>query len=343
MTPTPRESSTQALYRAALGPVQSEHHLRAFDRFDALGEARPSWNWAAALFTLNWLMYRRLWRMAGLYLVLVLAAGGVLWGLAWGRLPDGVTLGLAAAACVVATVLPGLYANAWLHGQLRHALVKAASEAPSLTDACELLQRRAPSLARLGVLALLNLLLAAVVIGAVWRGTRPATSLAATVTEPTRARAAPLPPSSALADPVSSAVPASPPAPEPAPVPAPPVVPPLPPPPPSPPPSAARPEPPAEAPEPVAQSVSEPIALAAPRGYGINVGLFASPANAQRTLARIRQAGLPARSDTLQLERGQRTRVRAGPFASRAEADQVADRIRALGLEAQVFRQDGRE
>ena len=63
----------------------------------------------------------------------------------------------------------------------------------------------------------------------------------------------------------------------------------------------------------------------------------------QRPLARIRQAGLPARSDTLQLERGPRTRVRAGPFASRAEADQAAARIRSLGLEAQVFRQDGRE
>lgn len=336
MTPTPRESPTQALYRAALGPVQSEHHLRAFDRFDALGEARPSWNWAAALFTLNWLMYRRLWRMAGLYLVLVLAAGGALWGLAWGRLPNGVTLGLAAAACAVATVLPGLYANAWLHGQLRHALVKAASEAPSLTDACELLQRRAPSLARLGVLALLNLLLAALVISAVWRGPRPAVPPAATVTAPTLVRAAPMPPSSALADPGSSAVAASPPAPEPAPVPVPPVL-------PAPQPSAARPELPAEVPEPVAQSVSEPIALAAPRGYGINIGLFADPANAQRTLARIRQAGLPARSDTLQLERGPRTRVRAGPFASRAEADRAAERIRALGLEAQVFRQDARE
>ena len=92
-----------------------------------------------------------------------------------------------------------------------------------------------------------------------------------------------------------------------------------------------------------AEILAEPIAVAAPRGYGINVGLFADPANARRALVRIRQAGVPARSDTLQLERGPRTRVRAGPFASRAEADQAAARIKALGLEAQVFRQDGRE
>ena len=51
-------------------------------------------------------------------------------------------------------------------------------------------------------------------------------------------------------------------------------------------------------PEPVAQSVSEPIAVPAARGYGINVGLFADPANAQRALvrntARITRHGMPA-------------------------------------------------
>ena len=66
MSTPPRESPTQALYRAALGPVQSEHHLRVFERFDSLGAAVPSWNWAAALVTLNWLIYRRLWRIATL-------------------------------------------------------------------------------------------------------------------------------------------------------------------------------------------------------------------------------------------------------------------------------------
>ncbi|HEX5388170.1 MAG TPA: SPOR domain-containing protein, partial [Burkholderiaceae bacterium] len=81
----------------------------------------------------------------------------------------------------------------------------------------------------------------------------------------------------------------------------------------------------------------------AARGYGINVGLFADPANARRALVRIRQAGVPARSDTLQLERGQRTRVRAGPFANRAQAEQAAARIKALGLDAQVFKQGANE
>ena len=335
MSTPPRESPTQALYRAALGPVQSEHHLQAFERFDDRGVSGPSWNTLAAVCTFNWLVYRRLWRIAVVYLLLVGAAVGALW---WGRhhLPDGVTLGLAGAVVLVATVIPGLFANAWLHGQLRLALVDVVRQSPSMADAADVLRQRAPSLQRLLVMCLLNLLLAALVGWQVWGSAAAQDPVAKSVVEP-------------LASP-SVVVVVTEPAPLPSPVP-------------SPAPSPATAELPTPAPtavdtvadvapptpstvpdpEPVAQSVSEPIAVAAARGYGINVGLFADPANAQRALVRIRQAGVPARSDTLQLERGPRTRVRAGPFANRAQAEQAAARIKALGLDAQVFKQGANE
>lgn len=332
MSTPPRESPTQALYRAALGPVQSEHHLRAFERFDDRGVSGPSWNTLAAVCTFNWLVYRRLWRIAVVYLLLVGAAVGALW---WGRhhLPDGVTLGLAGAVALVATVIPGLFANAWLHGQLRLALVDVVRQSPSMADAADVLRQRAPSLQRLLVMCLLNLLLAALVGWQVWGSAAAQDPVAKSVVEPLAspsvvvAEPAPLPspaPSPATADsptPASTAVDTvadvAPPAP---PIP------------------STVPDP-----DPVAQSVSEPIAVAAARGYGINVGLFADPANARRALVRIRQAGVPARIDTLQLERGQRTRVRAGPFANRAQAEQAAARIKALGLDAQVFKQGANE
>ncbi len=330
MSTPPRESPTQALYRAALGPVQSEHHLQAFERFDDRGVSGPSWNTLAAVCTFNWLVYRRLWRIAVVYLLLVGAAVGALW---WGRhhLPDGVTLGLAGAVVLVATVIPGLFANAWLHGQLRLALVDVVRQSPSMADAADVLRQRAPSLQRLLVMCLLNLLLAALVGWQVWGNVAAQAPVARLVVEPLPTPAvvvaAPSPPPepAALVPEVASRPP-----PVPAPVdaalevaqPTPPVVP---------------------DPDPVAQSVSEPIAVAAARGYGINVGLFADPANARRALVRIRQAGVPARSDTLQLERGQRTRVRAGPFASRAQAEQAAARIKALGLDAKVFKQGASE
>ncbi len=58
------ESATTALYRAALGPVNIGRYLPVFVRFDEEGRAGPSWNWAAALLTLNWLVFRQLWGAA---------------------------------------------------------------------------------------------------------------------------------------------------------------------------------------------------------------------------------------------------------------------------------------
>ena len=183
-----------------------------------------------------------------------------------------------------------------------------------MADAAEVLRQRAPSLQRLLVLCLLNLLLAALV-GWQWQRGGAAQG-PVLVVEP-------------VAQPLVAVVP------EPVPSPAPTVA-----------PLAVAPDVPSPAvpePEPMVQSVSEPIAVATAHGYGINVGLFADPANAQRALVRIRQAGVQARSDTLQLERGPRVRVRAGPFGSRAQAEQAAARIQALGLDAQVFKQGASE
>ncbi|MCZ4314419.1 SPOR domain-containing protein [Comamonadaceae bacterium G21597-S1] len=79
--------------------------------------------------------------------------------------------------------------------------------------------------------------------------------------------------------------------------------------------------------------------VAQPGPYLINVGLFAQQDNALRAHARLKEAGLPAISESLQMRNGQRTRVRVGPFATQAQADAAAGRIRALGLEAVVIRQ----
>jgi cell division septation protein DedD len=74
------------------------------------------------------------------------------------------------------------------------------------------------------------------------------------------------------------------------------------------------------------------------RSYLIDVGLFAQQDNALRAHARLKQAGLPALSESLQTPRGQRTRVRVGPFATRAQADAAAQQIRAMQLDAVMVR-----
>lgn len=92
---------------------------------------------------------------------------------------------------------------------------------------------------------------------------------------------------------------------------------------------------PAPAPAPASTSGKQP---ARPDSYLINVGLFAQQENALRAHARLKQAGLPAISESLQTPGGQRTRVQVGPFATHAQADAAAQQIRALQLDAMVIR-----
>ena len=61
------EHSTTALYRAAIGDISNGYYLPRFTRFEAADRPGLSWNWAAALNTLNWLMFRQLWQAALVY------------------------------------------------------------------------------------------------------------------------------------------------------------------------------------------------------------------------------------------------------------------------------------
>lgn len=71
--------------------------------------------------------------------------------------------------------------------------------------------------------------------------------------------------------------------------------------------------------------------------YGVNVGLFAKPANAKSVMAKLKAAQLPTQMDTLKMQRGARTRIRVGPFATQAQAEEAAVQVRALGLEAMTY------
>ena len=73
------------------------------------------------------------------------------------------------------------------------------------------------------------------------------------------------------------------------------------------------------------------------RGFGVNVGMFADPANAERARRRLADAGLPVMVDPVESARGTLTRVRVGPFEDEAAAAKAADTVRAVGLEARVF------
>ncbi len=324
-------SATEALYRAALGSERLAHYLPVFARFDELGVARPHWNPAAAVLGWHWLLYRRLWRQALVYLVAVALALALWWWLPqlWPGMPAGVRWGLLAAIGVVAVAAPGWWGDAWLHADVRRRMTAAVRRARTVQEACALLA--SPSATRRVWLLVLMLEVGAL---AAWRfgafgpapvdpppmpeplvGERPADAAPAAPAAPTAPAPAvtevraPVPaPGGETAAPTAAATA---------------------------PPSVTTPEPSATA------TNTDPAPAAEPRprlgGHGVAVGIFADPANAERAAQRLRSAGLPVVSDPVESARGSLTRVRVGPFSTREEAQEAAETVRNLGLEARLF------
>lgn len=341
------ESATTALYRAALGPVNTARYLALFAQFDEAGRASPAWNWAAGLITLNWLAFRQVWLAALVYVACAEGLALLILGVARRFLhwPPAVEWGVLGALLALCIAVPGAYGNAWLHADTRRRMTRAVREARTVREACEALEKQASTRRRLWVLVVLNALLVGALAGGyvawtkVQAGSPPAVSAPEpaplALPEPAASQVeAPAPP---VVDPVVET--ATPPATEPATEPAAP--------------AASAPEPvgvesaasapvmtvppPILAPAPKPVPAAEPAAAASPRAYAINVGLFADPTNAEKAHARLVEAGLPAFTQTLEMPKGERTRLRVGPFDNRAQAEAAAERIRALGLDAQIY------
>ena len=355
------ESATAALYRAVTGPVNADYYLPIFTRFEAAGRVSPSWNWAASLYTLNWLLFRKLWLAAGVYGAAALGTVLVLF-----QFPDALEPSLLLVLAALSVVVPGFYGNALLHQSYRQKMAQALSSSPSLVQACAMLNRQASSRRGFIGLALINGVLLCVAAGAylLWpvvakappvsanagevrnlvagrvidSATVPvpavsaASAVLAPVIEPAQSASAPsgvAPLALAVSEPLPVLAPAS----AAVPVPVSPVS-----------VSVAAPALAREVvKEPVKESVkvaSVPAVLAAPKTaphFAINVGLFAKDANAQKVHAQLKAAKLPVYTQVLHTSKGQLTRVRVGPFKSQKAAQAAAKKIHALKLDAVVF------
>ena len=147
------EQATTALYRAAIGEVNSDYYLPLFERFEAANRAHLSWNGAAALYTLPWLAFRQLWHAALVYAgVLVLLALGI-FGI--GRLvfqfSDTTQWALLAGMFLLSVLVPGLGGNALLFSATRKRMEVALKATSTVAEACALLGRKSPT--RKGLIA----------------------------------------------------------------------------------------------------------------------------------------------------------------------------------------------
>lgn len=158
---SPSDNAMAAMSRLALGPVNTDYYLKVFERFDDTGRTTTTWNWAACLCTLNWMLFRQLW---GAALVYVAAAEGlalIVFGVGSSFLhwPVGIELGVLGAFAVLAFAVPGLYGNAILYADIRKRIARALAASRTVPEACALLEKQASSRKRLQVLVLANVVL----------------------------------------------------------------------------------------------------------------------------------------------------------------------------------------
>lgn len=93
------------------------------------------------------------------------------------------------------------------------------------------------------------------------------------------------------------------------------------------------------APVPQATEPAAQAEQALPPTYFVNVGIFANDKTATDAMNKLRKAALPMNVQTVNTNRGNRTRVQVGPFNTQQAADKAAVSVRALALEADVIRQ----
>ena len=325
------ENAIAALYSAAIEPVNTGYYVPVFARFEADGHTGTSWNWAASLSTLSWMIFRQLWAGAVLYLAAMLGLLLIVFGL--GRLlfsgSQASELAWLVACGGLSFLLPGLFGNAVFHARSRQKMAAALSASLTLADVCQRLSQQASTRQRFLWLLSVNLALASlaalayiawpvVTVRPLSPGTRPvAGHLAPPVpmgdrpsaggqpieaSAPASVAAALLASSASDAGPADSKLIVTPLA------------------------KTARP----------ADRITLPNASSSPAAgqrFLINVGLFANEVNARNAYTKLHAAGLPVFAQTLK----GRTRVRTGPFASQPEAQAAVAKIRALQLDAVMF------
>jgi cell division septation protein DedD len=154
------ESSTALLYRSAIGTQGLDFYLKVFTRFDALDRAGLSWNTAASLCTINWMILHRMWAAAVVYAGSLIGLALLIFGI--GQLvfqfSETTTWIMVAVFASLFIALPGLFGNAVFHTHCRKRMESALAASATVEDACKLLERKAGSKRRVIILALVNLL-----------------------------------------------------------------------------------------------------------------------------------------------------------------------------------------
>ncbi|RPH40461.1 MAG: hypothetical protein EHM87_22090 [Burkholderiales bacterium] len=71
--------------------------------------------------------------------------------------------------------------------------------------------------------------------------------------------------------------------------------------------------------------------------YLLQVGAYANESGAATVVDRVKASGLPAFTEKIKTDRGDRVRVRVGPFSSRDAAEQARGQLQAAGVQSALI------
>jgi len=111
------------LYRAFIGPNNTDRYLAVFQRFDS-GGGRATWNLAGGLITQLWLLYRGMYLWGLLLYPVAAVIGGAVLGALGGAL--GLDASISALSLIANIAVTGMYADSIYHGHARKMIGRSA-------------------------------------------------------------------------------------------------------------------------------------------------------------------------------------------------------------------------
>lgn len=88
--------------------------------------------------------------------------------------------------------------------------------------------------------------------------------------------------------------------------------------------------------KPVAEKQSEPELAADSEAYAVQIGVYSTMASVKDLQQKLLAQGFKTYTEKLATDQGEKIRLRAGPFASRADAEKALAKIKSAGMAGMV-------
>lgn len=130
------QSPATTLGKSAIGLVNLDYYLPLWAKYEASHQVGAVWNWSAALYTLNWMVFRGLRKPGQIYLGTLLCAVAMFLFARLAVPMSETSQGLVAGLMVLVSIfVPGLYGNAWFLADIQKRIIASVEASSTMVEA----------------------------------------------------------------------------------------------------------------------------------------------------------------------------------------------------------------